>query len=79
MKFQCKIKHTILKIYLVEINLHCLSYADIFLVKAANKKEAKQKIYDYCKNEFDYKKKDILIYSLEELYKNTENDVVEIH
>lgn len=66
-----------MKIYLAEINLPCLLYGNLFLVKANNKREAQQKVYDYCKDSFDYKKSDIIIKSLEKLF--TEGNIVEIH
>jgi len=68
-----------MKDYIIEINIPCLSYGSIFLVKANNKKEAKQKIYDYCKDIYKYKKSDVIAYSLEELYKSDNSDIVEIN
>lgn len=68
-----------MKYYIAEIDLPALAYADMFLVKAENKKIAQQKVYDYCKESFNYKKVNILIYSLEDYYKDNENDVAEIH
>jgi len=66
-----------MKYYMAEINVPCLNYGYSFLVRAENKKDAQQKIYDCCKDDFDYKKSEILIYSLEELYKASDNlDVV---
>ena len=66
-----------MKIYIATINLPCLSYGDIFLVKAANIKEAQQKVYDLCKDRFNYKKSDIIIKATKELLYMEE--IVEIH
>lgn len=70
--------------YIAEIDLPCIEFGNLFLVKANNKKEAKNKVYEYCKDSFDYKKSNIIIYSLSEIYKNkgisdTENEVGEIN
>ena len=71
-------KEETMKIYLAEINLLCLTYGDMFLVKADNFKEAQQKVYNYCKDRFDYKESDITIQLLEKLFTDL-GDVVEIH
>lgn len=65
-----------MKIYLATIDLPCLAYGYIFAVKADNKKDAQQKVYNHCKDRFDYKKSDIIINSLEELF--AESEVIEI-
>lgn len=67
-----------MKTYLAKIDIACLSFADIFLVRALNKKEATQKVYDYCKDSFDYKKCEIIVENIDELFED--NDfVAEIH
>ena len=70
-----------MNVYIAEINEVGLVYGFIYIVKAKNKKDAKEKVYEYCKDIKGYKKKDIIIKSLDELFEDEwmGGDVVQVY
>ena len=70
-----------MNIYIAEINEVGLTYGFIYIVKAKNKKEAKEKVYRHCYTIHAYKKKDIIVKSLDELFEDEwmGGDVVEVY
>ena len=70
-----------MNIYIAEIDEVGLTYAFIYIVKAKNKKEAKEKVYKYCKDIHAYKKKDIIVKSLDDLFEDEwmGGDVVQVY
>lgn len=65
-----------MKNYIVQNIYHLpLSFNEWFLVKAKTKKEAVNKVYERCGEDFN--KKDFKAYTLEEFYEDS--DVVVIH
>ena len=70
-----------MNVYIAEIDEVGLMCGFIYIVKAKNKKDAKEKVYKHCYTIHAYKKKDIIIKSLDDLFEDERmgGDVVQVY